>query len=358
MHPDSIKFTAFITFMGIFEWLRVPMGLKGAASYFQQMMATIVLVGLLYVYLECYLDDVIIFAQTEDELIDRLQLVFDRFEKFNIVINPEKCVFGAQEIEFTGFTINEHGTTFSREKLNEFLEFRELIIQGDLKSFLGLTNYISSHIKDYANLARPLHKLITPYKKRRIIQWTEDTRQLLKTLKTAVDNCATLFFIDNSSPVTLYTDASDYGTGAFLVQTKDGIEYPIGLMSKSLKNEQLNWSVPEKELFAIILALRKFDYLLSGIRFSVYTDHAHLILLKSGNSKKLIRWKLESQEYDIDWQHVKGELNQVADPLSRLCPIEQEHIFLLDHFEIPPNVSEVIRKCHNEVVGHSGIERT
>jgi len=226
----SSKYTAFITFMGIFEWLRVPMGLKGAASYFQQIMANIVLVGLLYIFLEVYLDDIIIFAQTEEELIDRLQQVFDRLNKHNIFLNPDKCVFGSQEIVYVGHTINEFGTTFSRGKLDEIIKYRDLTIQKDLKQFLGLCNWVSSHIKDYAHLARPLHRLITPYHPRRIISWDDNQRNSLASLKTAIDNCATLFLIDSNSPVHMNTDASDYGIGAYLNHIIEEKEHPIGFM--------------------------------------------------------------------------------------------------------------------------------
>ena len=62
IHEGSRRMTAFITFMGIYEWLRVPMGLKGAPSYFQQMIATVVLVGLLYHTCELYIDDILIYG--------------------------------------------------------------------------------------------------------------------------------------------------------------------------------------------------------------------------------------------------------------------------------------------------------
>ena len=62
LSANSQVFTAFITFMGIFEWLRVPMGLKGAASYFQKVLSTIVLIGLLYYVCELYIDDIVVHA--------------------------------------------------------------------------------------------------------------------------------------------------------------------------------------------------------------------------------------------------------------------------------------------------------
>ena len=74
----SRHLTAFITLMGLYEWLRVPMGLKGAPAYFQRIMATVVLVGLIYNICKVYLDDVIVHAASIQELIKNLTSVFER----------------------------------------------------------------------------------------------------------------------------------------------------------------------------------------------------------------------------------------------------------------------------------------
>ncbi len=68
--------TAFITSSGLYQWCRLPTGLKGTASYFQRMMASIVLAGLLYITVELYLDDVLVYATTEEEFTERLGKLF------------------------------------------------------------------------------------------------------------------------------------------------------------------------------------------------------------------------------------------------------------------------------------------
>ena len=127
--------TAFITFMGIYRWLRVPLGLKGAASYFQRVMATIVLAGLLYVICELYIDDILIHAKDEEEFLKRLHLVFERFWKYNIKLNPDKCEIGVNQIEYLGHLITPQGVTFTDNKLSGVREFP--------KQFLGLAKSFS-----------------------------------------------------------------------------------------------------------------------------------------------------------------------------------------------------------------------
>jgi hypothetical protein len=81
---ESRIFTAFITFMGVFQWTRVPMGLKAAGSYFQLVMATVVLAGLIYLICELYLDDVLVYGTDENNFCQNLRKFFVRFRKHKV----------------------------------------------------------------------------------------------------------------------------------------------------------------------------------------------------------------------------------------------------------------------------------
>ncbi len=99
------------------------MGLKGAASYFQRMMASVVLAGLLYSIVKLYLDDVLVYATPDDELIERLCTVFTRLCQFNITLNPKKWSFGMEEVEFIGHILKTDGVHFSPKKRSKVLDF-------------------------------------------------------------------------------------------------------------------------------------------------------------------------------------------------------------------------------------------
>ena len=86
---NARKYTAFACVLGIFEYLRVPFGLKGAPGYFQKLMSTVVLVGLIMFICECYLDDVIVDGTDEDHLLTNLRQVWGRFRQHKMVVNPE-----------------------------------------------------------------------------------------------------------------------------------------------------------------------------------------------------------------------------------------------------------------------------
>ena len=96
------------------------MGLQQPASY---CMATVVLAGLMYEICESYIDDIIVHAQHEDDLLTNLRDVFKRFRRYKIKSNPKKSLIGLLKIEYVGHQINAEGMHFTKEKLSEEATF-------------------------------------------------------------------------------------------------------------------------------------------------------------------------------------------------------------------------------------------
>jgi hypothetical protein len=240
------------------------MGLKGAPSYFQRVMSTHVLGGLINVICELYLDDLIIFGTTEDEFLRHLELVLERLKKFSLTLNPEKCIIGKDSVEYVGHTINQNGIHFSREKLDGVVTIPLPKTTKQLKSFLGLANYFREHVRDHSNIVHPLNNLLIGYTKMkpRPIVWSEEAENVFVKIRSAIHECSALFFLDDTSPIFLETDASNYGIGAYLYQVVNGQQKPIGFISKSLHGAELQWDTPQKEGYAIFYALKKWEYLL------------------------------------------------------------------------------------------------
>ena len=397
---DSRVYTAFMTFMGVYEWCRVPMGLKGAPSYFQGILSSVVLSGLIYTICELYIDDLIVHAQTEKEFCERLEQVLIRLEKHRITVNPDKCLLGMTEVEYVGHTINAQGLTFTREKIDKVLQISAPVLGKDLKSFLGVAVYFIDHIQNYATIVRPLHQMLLDYDRNRKLVWSEDGRVAFHQIKEAINNCTTLFFIDDHSPITLTTDASDFGIGGYLSQMVDGVERPIAFVSHGLSQQETRWSTIEKECYAIVYTLDKLNYLLGDRRFTLKTDHKNLTFLDADANAKVKRWKIAIQQYDMMLEYIKGPLNIIADGMSRLvesnkCAVSHgiavlrevpimtyahlmrdinnavaaaevqitgkpviESLNILKEFVVPHEKRVIIAKVHNEFAGHAGVERT
>jgi transposase InsO family protein len=370
MAKTSRSKTAFITYWGVFEWLRMPMGLEGAAAYFQKILVTIVLAGLVMIIVELYLDDLIIYAKSEDELIEKFIIVLQRFRKYNITCNPHKSVLGHSEATYVGHTLNEFGMHFKRDKLDSVLNFPTPIFSKQLKSFVCLASYFRDHVRNHATRVHPLFELLKDYDRNSRIVWTEEGEAAFEDIKKAIDECPRIFFMDDVSPIYLFTDASNYGIGAYLYQLIDGKEIPIAFLSRSLDERMRKWSTPEKEGYAIFYALGKWEYLLRNKHFTIKTDHKNLTILKDkyGTQDKVQRWFQCYQGYDINFEeeteYVKGIDNTVADSFSRLCPIqcdnEEDRLCLLedDELYVPRKQWKIISTVHNSLMGHHGVERT
>ncbi|GFR99930.1 Pol polyprotein [Elysia marginata] len=97
MHPDDIPKTAIITPFGLYEFLRMPFGLKNAAQTFQRLMDT-VLQGLTCAFV--YLDDILVASSSEQEHLKAIRSVCSRLQDAGHVIKLEKCLFGQKSLGF------------------------------------------------------------------------------------------------------------------------------------------------------------------------------------------------------------------------------------------------------------------
>ena len=101
--------------------------------------------------------------------------------------------------------------------------------------------------------------------------------------------------------------------GGFVYQEIDGTRFPIIFLSKSFDTTQQRWSVPEKECYAIWFTLRRLEHLLRDVPFTLHTYHKNLTYFATTGSAKVLRWKLEVQEYDCKVQYITAWLMPYPD---------------------------------------------
>jgi hypothetical protein len=360
-------FTAFITFAGIYQFTRLPFGPKRAPSYFQEMMASVVLQGLIYTICEIYLDDCIVHGKGNKEFLTRLEIVFKRFSEKNIKLKASKCKFGLKQVEYVGRQISKDGISMSTKKINTVLDFPQPVVLTQLRSFLGLTNYFRDFVPNHSNVVSPLHHMIDhAAKKQSKLVWTEVGIKAYNDIKDLISKSPLLYFINDTAPIVLMTDASDYGVGGYLYQMVDDKEQLVALVSKSLTETQMKWSVIQKEAFAIAFCCKSLDALLRDRKFTIKTDHKNLTFMKEDSNPMVQRWYTALQELDYELKYVPGDQNTIADAMSRLCPnnkvIDETNNLVLAALHSQPVISDdhitLIAQCHNPMVGHGGVERT
>lgn len=315
MDPRDREKTAFSTDLGHYEFIRMPFGLKNAPATFQRLM-NIVLDGLLGHKCFVYLDDIVVIGRTLEEHLRNLKEVLDRLTAHNLKIQLDKCEFLKRETEFLGHLITPEGVRPNPDKVREILNWEIPRTVKQIKQFLGFTSYYRRFIKDYAFIARPLTKCLK--KDAPLDHTASDFQDACEKLKKIISSDQVLAYPRFDLPFLVTTDASDYAIGAVLSQMQDGVERPIAFASRTLNDTEGRWSTTEKEALAIIWATRKFKPYLYGGQFTLITDHKPLTFIKTstGNSK-ILRWRLELEEFEYDITYRTGKSNVVADGLSR-----------------------------------------
>ena len=314
------KYTAFSTNKGIFCFNRMPMGIKNATAYFQYVLQQEVIPDLIYRICELYIDDLLIYAETFEDLLKNYEKILDRFKKYNITINPKKTFLNPQDLEFVGHIITPTGIKVNSKRIRDLIELEKPTTEGGMRIFLGSVNYMRNHIRNVSIETSPLQGMIKSTKKKSKVplKWTPHLDEVYNRVIELIKNIPTLFFIDYNKKIHLKTDASNIGMGAYLYQLDDdGKELPIRFLSKKFSGAQLRWHTHEQEAFAIYFALQEWEYLLQGTRFTLWTDHMNLVRLNTAGSIKVHNWKMFIQKFDFEVKHIPGNLNIIPDAFSR-----------------------------------------
>lgn len=316
--PEDVPKTAVITPFGLWEFLRMPFGLKNAAQAFQRLMDSI-LQDLDCVF--CYLDDILVASSTETQHMEHLKIVFERLRNQGLVIRLEKCLFGVKSLNFLGHHISHSGTVPMTTKVQAIKEFPQPKNIKSLQEFLGMLNFYHRFVPGLAGILRPLYCALKITKPRQTLTWTQDMCKAFNDGKNALSNATMLAHPCLNSPLALTSDASDQAVGAVLEQLNQGHWEPLAFFSRQLRKPEQKYSTFDRELLGIHLAIRHFRFIIEGRQFAIFTDHKPLI---HAMSKSTDPWSARQQrhlaaisEFTTDIRHISGKDNTVADCLSR-----------------------------------------
>ena len=210
------------------------------------------------------------------------------------------------------------------DKLAKIREAPIPATKKQVRSFLGLAGYYRSFVAKFSEIAAPLTDATQKNRPNQVV-WTAELQRSFDSLKAALTRDPVCKLPDVSRPFVLRTDASDTGLGAILLQEHDGTFRIVSCASRKLKGAELNYSVIEKECFAIVWGVNKFSPYLTGVQFVIQSDHQPLQFLQrmKATNRRLMRWALTLQQYDMVIEAIPGKENCGADYLSRIEPTGQ-----------------------------------
>jgi hypothetical protein len=249
---DRLK-TAFCVPGGQFQFKRMPFGLVNATATFQRCMQN-VLSGLLDRICNVFVDDIVIYASSIDQLFERLEAVLTRIMKAGLTVNSKKCVLFATKINLLGHVITKDGVSPNIEKVEAIKHWPAPCNRKQVCSFLGLASYHRRFVKGFSKIASPLHQLTSVNAK---WKWTPTEDAAFTNLKSCLTTAPILGHFVPGETIVVDTDASGEAIGAVLSQVdKDGQERVVSYFSRCPSVAEKNYCVTRRELLAIIDSLR------------------------------------------------------------------------------------------------------
>ena len=320
LDDSSRACTAFSTPKGHFEYLVIAQGLAGAPATFNRFVQG-VFADLMEIS-RAFFDDIYIFTREHDIAMHlaALDRVLRKCEEFGLSIKLSKCVFCAPEIPVLGDFVGRQGVRMDPDKVAVIQSWPTPRTRTELKSFLGTIQYCARFCKDYGELVAPLHQATAGKRKRDKVRLTDSEIKNFNDLKDAMSRTPTLALPDFTRPFGIRMDASDFAIGGVLFQLDDSnIEHPIAYTGRKMSRAERLYPVREKELLAIVHALKLWRPYLLDAPFTVETDHKTLqeLLTQRTCTQRLARWLNLISEYRPEFKWIPGHTNSTADGISR-----------------------------------------
>ncbi|GAA5895480.1 hypothetical protein JCM6882_006265 [Rhodosporidiobolus microsporus] len=219
------------------------------------------------IFVVCYLDDILIYSQNEEQHIEHVKLVLDQMRKKHLYAKLSKCEFHSSSVEYLGYIVNREGIMMDPSKIASIRSWPTPEKLQHVQSFLGFTNFYRRFIKDYSKLTAPL------------------TRFTKKGVKFEWDNLAIAAFSS-------LKDAFEV-----LSQRHDGRLHPVAFHSRRLDPAKLNYEIFDKELLSIIEACKFWRPYLENTAspFKIWSDHFNLTYFFSSRTlnRRQARWYLQ-----------------------------------------------------------------
>lgn len=302
--------TAFRTPFGHFQYKVMPFGLTNAPAVFQSAMNSI-LQDLNFVVV--YLDDILIFSSSPEEHVDHVRVVLERLQKHRYYCKLSKCEFFKRSVTFLGHVVSSDGVRPDPRKTAVIRDWPTPRNVSELRSFLGLANYFRKFLQGYSSVVAPLTALLSK-KASWPDGWDSRCDAAFEQVKQALISAPVLALPDPTQPYEVICDASAFAIGAILLQHGR----PIAYESRKLIPAEQNYHTSDRELLAVVHALKVWRCYLEGAKFMVVTDHKPNTSFPTQAllSRRQARWLEFLESFAFDWQYRAGVCNP-ADPLSR-----------------------------------------
>ncbi|MBW0551853.1 hypothetical protein O181_091568 [Austropuccinia psidii MF-1] len=240
--PKTRKLLRIITYCGIYEYPRIPFGIKNSPSHYQRTMNTIFPTKLPEGWLIIYIDDTIICSDSWSLHLERLARVLDKAKGVNMKISLKKFNFCFEELKALGNIVSGLSLGIDKNKVAEVLPKTIPQNKKEMMSFLGFASYYRKHLKDFAIIAKSLYKI---YDQQIVFEMTQERIESYEKVRKALTKAPLLLMPDWNIPFKLCIDACGDGLGEALNQVQiiddKPTEGPVCYISRQIKLTEARW---------------------------------------------------------------------------------------------------------------------
>ena len=325
----------------------MPEGLGPATSIYQRVMRAIFKDFLAEKWFFVIIDNISFGADTLEELADRMIRVLERCKEANLTLKFEKSWHCQNTVKFFGYEIGHGYTKMDESRISSVLEIPMPSNITEMRHFLGVSGFFSKFVDHFGVLRAPLDDTLKDSFNWKDESMIADVQPYFETFKRALADSCKLFKPDFNCPFLVRCDASILGMGAVLLMLLPPDHpvfpnewVPIAFCSRKFSEQAQKWSTWDQETFSVFYSVTvAFRQFLWGKKFVVENDHRNLQWLEASAVPKIVRWRLQLQEYDFLLRHIPGRQQVVADYFSRI------HLSCLQSITENPIVSSFDRQA-------------
>ena len=252
-------------------------------------------------WLIIYMDDILVFAETLEECQERTKRMLDRMKEEDLHLKLAKCTFDQTEVEYLGLVVRNGEVLMDLTKLKAVEQWKPPKSVKAVRSFIGFCNFYQKFIPHFSTITRPLIDLI---KKGVPFNWGEEQNKAFIKLKEMFLSAPVIKMLDTTKPFFVMTNASLTTSRGILMQRDSNRDlHPCAYHSATFSPAERNYDIYDRELLAVIQALKEWHHYLTGTEHpvTVIMDHKNLGYFKQPQnlSRRQARWWLFLQEYDI-----------------------------------------------------------
>ncbi|MBW0557683.1 hypothetical protein O181_097398 [Austropuccinia psidii MF-1] len=320
--PKAEKLLRIITHFCIYDYIRMPFGIKNAPSHHQRMINTIFPTELFEGWLIIYIDDIIICSDLWSLHLEILARVLHKASEVNMKISLKKCNSGFEELKALGLIVSGLSLVIDKNEVAAVLFKPIPQNKKEMIPFLGFSTYYRQQLIDFEILSKSLYRICD---QQTVFELTQQGIKAYGKIREALKEAPLLLIPDCNIPLKLYIDACGDGLGAALHQVQIIDEKPTEIpgcyISRQIKPTEARYGESQMKFLCLVWALEKLHYYLDGSAFEVITDFnavKSLLNMKPPN-RHMLRWQIAIQEYrrNMTIVHKAGNIHKTTDGLSR-----------------------------------------